>query len=520
MGQNANLTPRQKMINLMYIVLTAMLALNVSSDVLNGFKQVEDGLVRSTRQSSAQNQTLYSEIAAFYQKNPEKSKEWYLKAMEVKKQTDSLYTYVDDLKLRIAQQADGKDADITNIKRKDDLEAASYIMLSPTQQQGKQLKYEIENYRTNITSMLPDSNSRKAIEEYLALRVPKEAAQDGKNWQEAMFENMPVSAAITILSKLQNDLRYTEGEVLHNLIKNVDLSDVRVNKLNAYVIPNSRNVIRGSKYSANIVLAAIDSTQQPTIFIGSNELPAANKGLYEVVCGKSGVYDFKGHLEVLRGDGTTARFDFNSSYTVIDPTATVSATLMNVLYAGINNPISISVPGVPPNAIQATMSNGTLTRSGNDWMARPAKVGTESTITVTANVDGRSQVVSTTQFRVRQLPDPMPFITYRDDNGAAKRYRGGQPFPKNRLLEASGIEAAIDDNLLNVTYRVIRFETIFFDSMGNAIPEVAQGTNFSDRQKNYIRNLSKGKRFYITHVVAKGPDGIERTIPTIEVIVN
>lgn len=87
-------------------------------------------------------------------------------------------------------------------------------------------------------------------------------------------------------------------------------------------------------------------------------------------------------------------------------------------------------------------------------------------------------------------------------------------------MEADGIKAAIDDDLLNVTYSVLRFELTFFDSMGNAIPEVSDGSNFSQRQKDYIRRLSKGKRFYITRVVAKGPDGIERTIPTIEVIVN
>ena len=100
-----------------------------------------------------------------------------------------------------------------------------------------------------------------------------------------------------------------------------------------------------------------------------------------------------------------------------------------------------------------------------------------------------------------------------------RKFKGGM-IAKRSLVEADGILAAIDDDLLNVKYEVIRFELTFFDSMGNAIPEVAQGTNFSQRQKSYIRNLSKGKRFYITRVVAKGPDGIERTIPTIEVIVN
>ena len=95
-----------------------------------------------------------------------------------------------------------------------------------------------------------------------------------------------------------------------------------------------------------------------------------------------------------------------------------------------------------------------------------------------------------------------------------------KPFPKTRLLSAPGIQAAIDDDLLNVTYRVLRFETVFFDSMGNAIPEVSDGANFSQRQKDSFRRLSRGKRFYISRVRAVGPDGIERDLSPIEVIVN
>ena len=166
------------------------------------------------------------------------------------------------------------------------------------------------------------------------------------------------------------------------------------------------------------------------------------------------------------------------------------------------------------------MTNGTLTRNGELWEARPSKVGTEAIVTVNARMaDGRNLEMAKTSFRVRALPDPLPYIEYKDENGNMRKFRGGK-ISKRNLVEANGILAAIDDDLLNVKYTVLRFELTFFDSMGNAIPEVAEGTNFSQRQKDYIRRLSRGKRFYISRVVAKGPDGIERTIPTIEVIVN
>jgi gliding motility-associated protein GldM len=219
-------------------------------------------------------------------------------------------------------------------------------------------------------------------------------------------------------------------------------------------------------------------------------------------------------------DGSVMRRDFVSEYFVTEPTATVAPTLMNVLYAGIANPIRIAVPGIASSQVTATMTNGTLTRRGELWEARPSRVGMEAVVSVNARMaDGRSVEMAKTSFRVRALPDPLPYIEYKDANGNIRKFKGGQ-FAKRNLVEADGIKAAIDDDLLNVTYSVLRFELTFFDSMGNAIPEVSDGSNFSQRQKDYIRRLSKGKRFYITRVVAKGPDGIERTIPTIEVIVN
>ena len=271
--------------------------------------------------------------------------------------------------------------------------------------------------------------------------------------------------------------------------------------------------------TANIIMAAVDTTQRPIVYINGEKL-ANDRGLYEVATARTGVFDYSGYIEVPHGDGSITKHEFSSSYTVVEPMATVSATMMNVLYAGINNPISIAVPGIPNNAISASMTNGTLTRNGDQWIAHPTKVGAEAVVTVTATIDGHSQTVATTNFRVRKLPDPMPFITYNDSKGNKDRYRGGRPFAKTLLLAAPGIEAAIDDDLLNVTYKVLSFETVFFDSMGNAIPEVSNGAAFSERQKNSFRRLSRGKRFYISRVKAVGPDGIERVLAPMEVIVN
>lgn len=514
------MSPRQKMINLMYIVLTAMLALNVSSDVLNGFSQVEDGLTRSNATVTERNMTLFAKLQAFNEKNPAKGGFWFRKAVEVRHKTDSLFNYISALKLAIVREADGSDADIRNIQNKDNLDASSVVMLAPVGGKGKLLRERINAYRDFVASLISDPTKRANIQQALSTDPHKIKNTIGnKSWEEEQFENMPVIAAVTILTKIQNDLRYAEGEVLSALLNNVDAGDIRVNQVNAFVIPDSRIVMSGSKYSANIVLAAVDTTQRPAVFVNGRRL-GNDKGLYEFGTGKAGTYDYSGYIEVPHGDGTVTRHNFKSSYTVIQPMATVSATMMNVLYAGINNPISIAVPGIPNTAISASMTNGSLSRSGDQWIAHPSKVGATAVVTVTANMNGHAQQVATTSFRVRKLPDPMPYIAYTGTNGSPERYKGGRPFPKSLLLQARGLSAAIDDDMLNVEYRVLSFETVFFDSMGNAIPEVSSGSQFSDRQLASFRRLSRGKRFYISRVRAIGPDGIQRTLAPMEVIAN
>ncbi|MCH5325801.1 MAG: gliding motility protein GldM [Duncaniella sp.] len=514
------LSPRQKMINLMYIVLTAMLALNVSSDVLDGFVQVEDGLARTNASVGRRNDAIYRELELITEQNPGKGTPWLEKATDVRSRAASLYNYIDSLKLAIVREADGPDGKVTEINRRDDLESAAVVMLSPSHRQGERLRGRIDSYRDYINTLVGDSAKRASIAEALSTApFRRPGTVTPLPWEEAKFENQPVVASVTLLTKLQNDIRYAEGEALANLLAAVDAGDVRVNELNAFVIPQSRMVMRGGKYSASIVLAAVDTTARPDIFIGGNKL-GNDRGLYEFNTTSTGSFDYSGYIEVAHGDGTTTRHPFSSSYTVMEPTATVSATMMNVLYAGINNPMSISVPGVPMQSVSATMTNGSLTRQGDTWIARPAKVGENATITVTATIDGHPQTVATSTFRVRKLPDPTAFISFTGAGGTKDRYKGGKPISKALLTSAPGIEAAIDDDMLNIDFQVLGFETVFFDQMGNAIPELSQGASFSQRQRDQFKRLSRGKRFYISRIRAKGPDGIERTLSPMEVIVN
>ncbi len=510
------MSPRQRMINLMYIVLTAMLALNVSSDVLKGFRQVHDGIETSNSNASMRNEVQMSHLESLYKKNPVKAGLSMERGRELHSKFESLNSMIEDLKLEIARKADGKKGDYRKLKNEDDLEAASVVMLNPTTMKGSALRRNIDLYRDYAVSLITDSVKREVVNSMLSTDSGKELV----SWENNMFDGMPAVAAITVLSKLQNDILHAESEALMDLISAVDIGDLRVNELNAYVIPESNIVMRGGKYSAKIVLAAVDSTSRPAVFINGAKLPDS-RGLYEITATSAGNHDYSGYIEVPSADGSISRHKFNSSYTVIEPMATISPTLMNVLYAGISNPISISVPGVPMSAVSATMTNGTLQREGNQWIARPGKIGSEAVVTVSANFDGAVRNVGSMKFRVRKLPDPSPYLPIKDASGNIVNYKGSpRRISKSALLSADHLGAGIDDDILDITYTVVSFNTIFFDQMGNAIPELSDGAKFSTRQKEQFRRLRPGKSFFISNVKAKGPDGVTRDISPLEVAIN
>lgn len=505
-GGNAN---RQKMINLMYIVFIAMMALNVSSEVLDGFSKVEEGLRQTTDATEAQNALLRTEMQAAYTSNPTKAARWHSESQRLGGQADTLFAYIQELKWAIARETDGADADVLQLKKRDYLGATEVVLLDPFTQRGRELRERIVRFRELVTGLGAQSHAAEAL-----LVVDSVGAQ---SWEEATFASLPSSAAITLLTKLQNDLRYIEGQQMEQLLQSIDAGELRVNQLTAQVIPESRVVMRGLPYKAQVVLSSIDTTQMPVITMNGK---VQSSSYITLPTPSVGTFPVKGTLEMKMPSGAVEQRAFSSSYTVIEPMATVAPVLMNVLYAGIDNAINIAVPGVAQSDVVASMSGGSLSQRGALWIAKPSTGVSEASISVSARLPG-GQVLSVAKvaLRVRPLPDPMPYVETTNDQGARVRFRGGR-IAKPALLAAGGIKAAIDDSLLDVAYTVVKFQLVSFDSMGNALPEVSQGSQFSERQIRQIQNATRGKRLYVTDVVARGPDGIERKIPSIELILN
>ena len=449
MAVNSPNSPRQKMINLMYLVFIAMLALNVSVEVLDGFGLVDDSLGDTSLTMQERNNLVMAELEAYNRQNPEKAGSWYERGVQVRAMSDTLTQYIATLKLQMVRQADGKRGDVANIKHKDDLEAASVVMLSPIGGEGKKLRESLDHYRETVTGLVTDSARRKIIQKSL-YTVSKSG---NKNWEASLFENMPLAAAVTLLSKLENDVRSAEGEALSSMLNSVDADEFRMNRLSARLIPESDVVIQGSTYNTRVILAAEDSTSQPLLTLQGEPQPDAVNGVFSLPANSTGSFPVEGYLEMAGKDGTSEQYPFSGSYTVVEPMATIAPTLMNVLYAGFHNPISISVPGVPANAISASMSGGSFISKGNGhFVAVPSAVGKDVTITVTARDKGQTRTMPPFVFHVRKLPDPTAYLAL-----GTNRYRGGA-LSKASLMGATGIHAAIDDGLLDIPFKVLSFE--------------------------------------------------------------
>ena len=515
-SKNPN-SARQKMINLMYLVFIAMMALNIPAEVLDGFELVDNSLRASTENSTKRNEQIKSSLDMAYAGNATKVLEWYNKGVEVKKQSDDLVDYLGELKLRIVQESDGKSGDLNNIKYRDNLEAASNVMLAPVVGEGKKLKERVETFRTNMSGMVSDP-TKIAIFESILNTKPKDTGAIAHSWENDLFENMPVAAVVTLLTKMQNDVRYIEGEVLSTLLTNVDEKDFRVNKVEALVIPKSQVVTQGSPYEAQLVLAAVDSTRRPEYFL--NGKPLDNDW---ITVASGGVGDHRIEGEII-SDGIT--YPFSTSYSVTASTVTIAPLLMNFLYASIDNDLEIAMPGIPSGSVRASLEGGngridSKPNSSNIWTVTGLDMATSSTVkvVVTANVGGRN-VIESKDFRVRPLPPPQPFILFKDANDTDQKFFGG-PLPKRNLVEATGIQAAIDDGVLDVPHRVTSFTLTFIDGMGNFVPLNSNNGEFTQRQKDEIRNLARGKRFYVSNVNALDPAGKPVIIrSSMEIIVN
>jgi gliding motility-associated protein GldM len=515
------------MIGMMYLVLTAMLALNVSKEAVEAFKKVDKGLTLTIANYALKNNLIYEEFDRAAAENPEKAGKYKTAAYEVKARANEVFEFIQDLKIEIITTAEGPETPAVNgrevliekVQKIDDNNVPSEILIGANEN-GKAgaMKALLNEYREFLITTLDGKNptAENALRSSLNTDDSKNEDGETERWENLTFQTLPLVAVITIMSKFQVDVRNAETEVLNHLYSQIDAASFKFNKLSAIVIPNSNYIQQGSEYTAQVFISATDTTQKPEILVGDQRLTIdeTGKGIYTARATTTGTKTWGGVISLKAPNGSIVPYPFQATYSVGEPNVVVSPTGMNVLYTGIDNPIDVSVPGVGPDKIKLRVTNGVLTTgkvknpSGQNfrgnWIIKPATPGQNVQVFVTADINGKPMTFAPLEFRVKPLPTPI----------AVFANKSGGSVTKNTAVSQQGVFATLPDFDFQLVYNVTGF-TVLYSDRGEGFEEKSTGSSLTPKQKDLINRLTRGKNLFIKDIRAVGPDGRTKDLPPI-----
>ena len=503
-------TPRQKMIGMMYLVLTAMLALNVSTNVLDAFEKVDNSLHITLDNTDEQNAIQYRRFERAYAENPQKVGQLYIQADSLRKASDELYNYIQDFKVNVAKLVDGEKYDSTArtiINKSDFDKPGQYAMVEfdkndPTKHNGEVLREKIETYKATLMDIQhwsPRARNGKPAQILNGIfNTGKGVNNDGDSiaWEASVFEGMPAGACMAILTKYQNDIRAYENRTLTRLYQRIDANDFKANDIRAYVIPKSSYVIRGDQYEAQIILAAVDSTAKPDYFVNGVEL--GEDGIYRCTASGSGEQRYSGIVRYKQGRDTVS-MPFESSFVVGEPSASVMNEDLNIIYRDFDNRYVVSAPGMTDNQLKVNVVGADVKRSGKFYILRPKADAKTVKVTVLADMNGRMATMGEKVFKVQRLPQPMPYFV---DNG---KQVNSSSTPRKSLNKNTVLEIGYGaDGLLEVPFEITSFDTYILRKTGKST-----GNKFSAAQLKLIGQLKSGDMILVQNIKYRTKGGAE-----------
>lgn len=515
-------TPRQKMIGMMYLVLTALLALNVSAEILNAFILVDTSLVKTAKNFNLKNEAVYAKFHQAWVENKAKVDPYKKKADEVKLESQKIIDEIDSLKRLIVAKADGPESEFLDslnsreIKKKDENNIPSEVMIGfqgdGSDGQGVVLKKDIEGYRELLIGMIKDPE-KSALDDGIrdllnTDDVPNSEGDKMLSWEFANFYQLPVAGAITMLSKIQTDIRNTEADILSYLYGQIDAGSFKFNKIEAIVKSNSNYILKGQTYEAEVFIAASDTTVTPDIILsGGRKLDVKEgKGIYRSTGTSVGFTQWGGVIKLEHpATKEILEYPFKTEYQVGEPALVVSPTKMNVFYIGVDNPVAISVSGVPAERIRASISgNGRLSKSGRGYTVR-VNGGKTASISVSATMDdGTTRNMGSKEFRVKTVPDPIAKVLIGRNDEAPKVLQGN-------MLAAGRVVAELENFDFDLQFRVVGFR-VSATQGGYVVDEDSNSGRMTSGQTKLIRQLPGRSKVTIENIKAKGPDGKVREL--------
>jgi gliding motility-associated protein GldM len=514
-------TPRQKMIGMMYLVLTALLALNVSKEILDAFVTVNAGLENTGAGIDRDITALYAEFDARKSVDPLRVSDNWNKAQQAKKLSKELNTYIDQLKKRLIRETEGfsnHEEDTIRlqfVEAKDNYDVPTNILVGPVEDgsngEARVLKQKLTKYQEQLLGLL-EPETRKSINLNIDTRDPVNE-EELKTWELKTFYHSPLAASVALLSKIQDDVKSAESDVVDALLRETEADVIPFDTVAARIVAQSNYVLLGENYEADIFLAAFNKTLKPQIYLGDYDTATGKMrgafdsvnvergvGRYLVPASSEGIKQYNGVINMRTPKGKLMQFPFQSEYIVARPALTVSADKMNVMYAGLENPISVSVPGIPNERLRVSIDNGILTPKGNgQYVVTKPKPGAAN-VRVIAEIDGKTRDMGSIKFRVKPLPKPVARLSCLSSPASS--------ISKAQLLACPGLIPFYDPNFeFNAVARVVSF-TIEQPAASGASSEMnCSGAAFPQKGKENFNKLRRGDRITFTNIKAMGADG-------------
>lgn len=524
------LSPRQKMIGMMYLVLTALLALNVSKEIINAFVTIDDALAITVNNLAGKNAQAYNSLDREMKNDPVKTKPFYDRAMKAQQLCGDLNKYIISLKDTLIRKTDGieqsaKTPTTRELEKKDDYDTPT-ALLCGSENDGKghkasELKEKIEVFKKAMLANLDQSDRPKFTTRLNELfntndPAPDKVEDNKRTWEMATFYHNPVVASVALLTKVQTDVKNAESEVVNHLLSSINVDLFKVDKLEPRIIAPTSYVIIGQEYTADVFLAAMNSTSNPEVLVGGRALAVeAGVGKYSVRPSTPGEQKWGGVIRVKKPDNTFEEHKFEGTYIAAKGSATVSADKMNVVYIGVDNPISISVPGVASEKVKFSATGMTLNPDPQlgkgHFLGRATTVG-EAMVKVSAELSVGKPVIPMGEFkfRVKKIPNPVAKIAGKKEGSISK----------NVLAAQSAIIPEMENFDFNLFSKVKSFKMSRYGKGRDPIEKSTEGNVLTQEMRDVIGQCRAGDKILFEYIKATMPDNTVRDINSIVLTVQ
>jgi len=521
-------TPRQAMIGLMYLVLLAMLAMNASKDLLNAFILLDNAIQVTNENLEAGNQTTYDKIRSSAALGSEKAVRALNDATTIQKSAEDLVNTINLYKAELIEMGGGVNEDTGIPNGKDNQDIGAEYLISD---KGAELKAKIEAYKLALIGMVDvkDTGLVNSISDILATPPYVDYENNSTSWEAGISEHMPLVAVTANLSNIETYIQNAETQVLGYLYEGIALNTYKVNKILATSISEKSYVLQGEDYSAQVFLAAADTTQEPMILVGEydttlfmttgqvkflgkvDSLPVnGGIGNYKITTNETGRQTWGGIMKVPHPNpkrkGEYLMYPFESEYTVAAPTAVISSEQLNLMYLGLDNEISVSAPGMAADEFNVTATNRcSVTPLGNGkFKFKPSRTG-RIAIQVTRKDDGK--LIASQKWTGKRLPKPIITLL-------SAEYKGRHPKSKYKVNRNKLFKAVYSPDFpLSAKVSILSCKVSFISNGEfNEINLAREGIFDGDRKFDAALRAARRGTEISVRMLVRGSDGITHTL--------